>query len=165
MMLRSNIRIFAYLGRHKKPIHINELKTYYAMPSAHRVKPWNFNDKVLSFEDGLRYYPVSSTPAAWFIRRYSCIHLMTSSKKAGCWDSEGTLFDPKDCSNEQTFLSQIVLRYKVNLRELMISFAPGAFRRGCADWPASFLDNYNRLVSFAESEKQFSTISHHLIFN
>ena len=51
-MLRSNIRIFAYLGRHKKPIYINELKTYYAMPFAHRVKPWRFNDKVLSFEDG-----------------------------------------------------------------------------------------------------------------
>ena len=53
-MLRSNIRIFAYLGRHKKPIYINELKTYYAMPFAHRVKPWRFNDKVLSFEDGAR---------------------------------------------------------------------------------------------------------------
>ena len=52
-MLRSNIRIFAYLGRHKKPIYINELKTYYAMPFAHRVKPWRFNDKVLSFEDGI----------------------------------------------------------------------------------------------------------------
>ena len=51
-MLRSNIRIFAYLGRHKKPICINELKTYYAMPFAHHVKPRDFNDKVLSCEDG-----------------------------------------------------------------------------------------------------------------
>ena len=24
------------------------------MPFAHRVKPWNFNDKVLSFEDGIK---------------------------------------------------------------------------------------------------------------
>ena len=35
---------------------------YYAMPFAHRVKPWNFNDKVLSFEDGLAATRRSENP-------------------------------------------------------------------------------------------------------
>ena len=68
-MLRSNIRIFAYLGRHKKPIYINELKTYYAMPFAHRVKPWRFNDKVLSFEDG-KQHPSSLIHTAIFLHTF-----------------------------------------------------------------------------------------------